>query len=532
MMGSLLRLRFQTLFAGMTRQNRKTGRKKGGKGMIVIFILLYLYVAVVLCGAMGLLFYTLAEPYHALGLDWLYFAMAGTMALGFSVIGSVFTTQSQLYDAKDNDLLLSMPISPAKILLSRILPLMALNLLFAAIVMAPAMAVYAVVIRFSPAFLLMQLLCLLAVVLFSQAIACIFGWGLHLLLSKLNKSIASILYTVVFLGLYFTIYPQMNRILASMAVNGEAIAGAMQAWAWPMYAMGRGALGGIGYLAVFLAVCGGIFALVYWLLSATFLRTATMKKGSRRRRLNLTRQKTGTAASALLMRELKRFLGCPVYLTNMGIGLLMIPALTVAGILLRPTLTDSLSGTGLDITPFLAPAVCAILSSINSMLCISAPSVSLEGKHLWIVKSMPVSSRQILQSKLNFHCSLATPVTALCGLVLALVYGCSFWDAALCAILPGLLTVLCGLLGLICDLKWARLDWLSEAYPCKQAAPLAITMFSMMGVPLLLIGGFILTLDFLSSTWFLLLVSAVLAAICVGLYRALVTWGVRKWNAL
>ncbi len=532
MMKALLRLRFQALFAGLTRQSRQTGKKKSGKGMIALFVILYLYVAVVLCGAMGLMFLTLAEPYHLLGLDWLYFAIAGSMGLGFSIIGSVFTTQSQLYDAKDNDLLLSMPIPPARILLSRMLPLMALNLVFSGIVMLPAVVVYAIVIRFSIWGLISQLLSLAAISLLAQAISCILGWGLHLLLSRMNKSIASFLYMVVFLGLYFAIYPQMNEILTTMALQGETIAGALQTWVWPMYAMGQGVLGRIGYLAAFLAICCAVFALVYWLLSATFLRTATTKKGSRRRRLELSKQKTGTPGSAIFRKELRRFLGTPVYLTNMGIGLVLVAALAVAGIVLKDTLLGSLALDIALIQPYLPLVICGILAFTVSMICISAPSISLEGKHLWILKAMPVSPREILLGKLNFHCRMAAPLTALSGLSLAIAYGCSPWDILLCAIVPALLTVLCGLLGLICDLKWTRLDWISEGYPCKQGAPVAVTMFSMMGLPLVLAGGYLLLASHLSATVFLALTAAVLAAISFGLFKALTTWGVKKWEAL
>lgn len=531
MMKALLRLRFQALFAGMLRQGRQK-KKNSGKGMLILFVFLYLYVAVVLCGAMALMFWTLAEPYHAMGLDWLYFSMAGSMGLGFAVIGSVFTTQSQLYDAKDNDLLLSMPIPPAKILLSRMLPLLALSLLFAAIVMVPAAVVYAVVVRFSAALVLFQLLSLLAVTLLSQAIACVLGWLLHLLLSKINKSIASLFYMVVFLGLYFSIYPRMNEILTAMALNAGTIGQAMQTWVWPMFAMGRGCLGAVGYLAVFAAISAAAFFLMYWLLSATFLRTATSRKGSRRHRLELSRQKVGSAVNAIMRKELRRFLGCPVYLTNMGLGLVMIAALAVAGVLFRSSLLESLGPMLPMLQPYFSLIICGILSVTASMVLISTPSVSLEGKYLWVLKSMPVSAEQILRGKLDFHCLLSTPLMVLCGLILTITYGCPVEQILLTPLVPALLTVLSGLLGLVCDLKWTRLDWISEAYPCKQSISVMIVMFSMMGLPLLMAGCYFLLADLVSISVFLLLIAVILAAVCFWLYKVLMCWGVKKWNAL
>ena len=226
MIGALIRVRFRALFAGLTRQSR-TGKKKTSP---VLFIVLYGYVAVMMVVLFASTFSELAEPYHQAGLDWLYFAMAGLIGLAMSVLGSVFSTQSQLYEARDNGLLLSMPIPARLILLSRMVPLLALNLVFSALVMVPAFVVYANLVEFNLLGFCFQLLSLLGVVLLSQAIACLLGWLLHLLLSKMNKSVASMLYMIVFLGVYFAIYSQAQQILAAMASGGTAIAAALQSW--------------------------------------------------------------------------------------------------------------------------------------------------------------------------------------------------------------------------------------------------------------------------------------------------------------
>lgn len=529
MIKALLRVRLKALLAGLMNQGRQ--KKKKSKGMMVLFAVLYVYVGIVLCGMMCLTFSQLAQPYHEMGLDWLYFAMAGLMSLGLAVIGSVFTTQSQLYDAKDNDLLLSMPIKPGMILLSRMIPLLGLNLLFAGMVQIPAAVMYWILVDFTVWNVFAVLVSLLAVCLLAQAIACLLGWLLHLLLSKINKSLASVLYLAVFLGLYFTIYGNASDILNTIALGGEQIAGGIQIWAWPLYAMGRGAVGGALYLLIFAAICAAVFALVYWLLSMTFLRTATMKRSGKKKRLDMRGIKAGSASQAIVYKELRHFLGSPVYLTNMGIGVLFVAALAVAGVIFKGTLLAQLEPMLPMLRPYFPLIICAGLAFTNSMSCISTPSVSLEGKNLWILKSMPVSAKQILLAKLRFHITLATPVTVLAGFVLALVYDCGILQALLCGLVPGLLTVLSGLLGMVCGLQWARLDWISEAYPCKQSASIAIVMFGMMGVPFLFGGLYFLVSDML-PTVFLALTAVVLAVTCAGLYRILVTWGVQKWNNL
>lgn len=534
MMKALLSVRLRAMLAGMTAQTRQKNRKS--KGMVVLFGILYLYLLVVIVGMMCLVFSQLAPVYHTMGLDWLYFSMAGLMGFGFSVFGSVFMTQSQLYDAKDNDLLLSMPIRPGMILLSRILPLLGLNLLFAGLVMLPASVMWAVLVEFSFSNFLLQLVGMSAVCVLSQSVSCLLGWGLHLLLSKMNKSFASVLYMAVFLVIYFAVYSQAGNIMNAMAMDGEAIAGGVRSWVWPMYALGVGCGGDLLYMLLFAGICAGAFALVYYVLSVTFLKSATFRRSVKRKKLDMGSMKAGNAAQAIVYKEWQHFLGSPVYLTNMGIGILMAAAVAVAGVVFRGTLLEMMeqfSTMGMDLSGYIPLFICAILGFLVSTMVVSAPSVSLEGRNLWVLKSMPVSGKQILLAKLRFHCLLTTPVTMAAGLVLAVTYGCGIVEVLLCAAVPGLLTVLCGVLSMVCGLKWAKLEWLSEAYPCKQGMAVAISMFSMMGIPLLLGVGFVLLAGYgILPNLYLILCAAVLGAAGLGFYRLMVTWGVHRWDSL
>ncbi len=531
MIRALVRIRFRGMLSGFVAQSGS--KKKPGVGKILLIAVLFLYLLGVLAFAVGFTFYNLAQPYHALGLDWLYFAMAGLMGLGFSVLGSVFTTQNQIYDAKDNDMLLAMPIPTWAILLSRILPLLALNLLFSGIVMIPAVVVYAVVIGTTVGQLLLQGIAWLAVTLLAQAIACMLGWLLHLLLSKMNKSLASMLYMVVFLAVYFTVYSQAGKILNQMAENGGAIAAALQTWAWPLYAMGQGSIGGTGHMLAFLLICCAVFAIVYWILGITFLRSAMMQHTARKRRkLALGKEQTKSPKGALLGKEWRKFIGTPVYLTNMGLGVILTAVLPVLGWIFSwqiQNFVDLLELSSADV----ALIVCAMITFCASTMPVSVPSVSLEGQNIWILKSMPVQTREILQSKLRLHCWLCVPVSAVAAVVLTAVCGCGIVDVVIAGVIAALIALLTGLLGMVCGLKWAKLDYINEAYPCKQSVAVLITMFGIMGIPLVLGLVYMLLLcEFLSAQVFLALLALVLAAVNFGLYRLMMGWGVRKWEML
>ena len=108
--------------------------------------------ALILC-ALGLAFLSFSFMFFGMyssvapsvretGEKWLLFSMAGVMTLLVSILGSAFTTYSILYKAKDNELLLAMPIPPQKILFVRMLTVFAFSFLFCVIAWGPSLAAY------------------------------------------------------------------------------------------------------------------------------------------------------------------------------------------------------------------------------------------------------------------------------------------------------------------------------------------------------------------------------------------------------
>lgn len=112
MLKTLLKIQFASFKASLMRNRRR--QAKGGAGRTIGMALLFLYVIVCFFIMFGSMFSTLCLPLHQIELDWLYFAIAGLMSFMLTFIGNVFATQTQLFDAKDNELLLSMrPSSPS-----------------------------------------------------------------------------------------------------------------------------------------------------------------------------------------------------------------------------------------------------------------------------------------------------------------------------------------------------------------------------------------------------------------------------------
>ena len=83
MFKALVKTRLAALWASFYARGRnaKGGKKPSKIGGIGIAILL-IYAAIVFAGMFSAMFFGIAELYHALGIGWLYFALAGILAAG------------------------------------------------------------------------------------------------------------------------------------------------------------------------------------------------------------------------------------------------------------------------------------------------------------------------------------------------------------------------------------------------------------------------------------------------------------------
>ena len=101
--------------------NAKTNKKRSTAG-IIAYILFFAALMIGLIGGMFTgLSVSLCAPLTQAGMGWLYFALMSLLAIFLGAFGSVFNTYSGLYFAKDNDLLLSLPIPVRALMASRLL---------------------------------------------------------------------------------------------------------------------------------------------------------------------------------------------------------------------------------------------------------------------------------------------------------------------------------------------------------------------------------------------------------------------------
>ena len=500
MLKTLIKKQLQMMLTAFYRAGKN--KKQKSKAGYLVYAVLMLYVA----GVIFFLFYsmmdTLCAPLVNSGLGWLYFSLAGVLSVVLAVIGSVFMTQSMLYEAKDNEFLLSLPIPPSKILFSRMFSLYIQNFLFGGLVFLAAVIVYGKTASPNAASVVFCVLLFFLLPLFSLALTCILAWLTALLTSRMrNKTVFTMVLSLVFLGVYFAVYFRINSYLQMILTNSEAIGKNIKTILYPLYQMGLAAEGEAKAFVIFAAMVLALSGMVYTVLSRSFIRIATAKHSAAKAKYREKALRVGSVDKSLFRKELRRFTGSAVYMLNCGLGSLILVVGAVA-------------------------AVC-LAAAPNT---VTAPSVSLEGKNLWILQSLPVDGKKILFAKLKLHMVITAPIAFLCGVVLNILLKPSPVTAVLTLILPCVFIFLCGELGLLLNLKMPKLDWTNEAVTVKQSMSVMISLFANWGIIMLLAGVYYLLPvgSLISNDLFLLICIAVLAVCSAVLWKMLTGWGAKR----
>lgn len=466
---------FQSFFI-----NKKQNKKRSAFSTFLFIVFYVLLIVGILGGMFAYLSLTLCKPLISEGLDWLYFAFLGMIALALGIFGGVFNTYSGLYLAKDNDLLLSMPIPTRYILLSRLLSVYLMGVLYSSLVMIPAIVVYLSVAQLTTASVIGGLLLLLSVTIIVMILSCILGWVVAKISTKLkNKSFITVVVTLAFLGGYYFIYFKANTLINNVIANAQIYSEKIKASAYPIYIFGSVGTGDVLSSIIVLAILIALSALTYYVISKSFLKLATTSSNIQKKKYVEKKSRVNSIGNALIGKEMKKFFSTPSYILNCGMGLILLPIVGIVFLikgnsfmLIMGNMFGSYYST--DTAAVIIAGIICLLASMNNM---SAPSISLEGKSIWISQSLPVTPWQVIKSKFDFHFILTAVPAVFCSVCAIIMLNANPLTNIFVLLFPVSFAILFDLLGLTLNLKSPNLTWTNEVIPIKQGMSVFVSVF-------------------------------------------------------
>ena len=450
------------------------------------------------------------------------------------LISTISRVKGTLFGFKDYDLLMSLPIDNNIIVASRLLILYIINFAFALIIMLPSNIAYGVLARPGLLFYIYSFVTLFIIPIIPMVVGTIIGTIIVYISSKMKRSnLVNILLNIILLVgiLFVSLVTSSSEEAVSMAT--KTLANTVDD-IYPLSSLYKAAVVDykIASLIIFIGISLAIYAVYVVVIGKRFkgintslisFHTSTKKKKRKYSR--------SSPFMALYKKELSRYFSSSVYVLNTGFSMVLLLILAIATLFIKnesldqlleiPGFTD-LAGTYLPIAiPFFV-----------SLVYTSACSISLEGENLWILKSIPVTSKEIFHSKIGLNLSIILPTTYISIIILSIGLKLEIIHVLITLAMATAYAFSTSITGLLVNLIFPVFDWKSEVSVIKQSLASLIALLGGMVVSLIPIGGHYFLGESLDGNRINLIVILLISLATVIIYRILITKGSKMFEDL
>lgn len=476
-------------------------RRKRVRGDIAGPIVLYVFL---LCFSTAL-----AVGYGITGLTAAIPKTAVITIAALSFILTLLKTNGYLFNFKEYDMLMAMPIEVRDIAACKFAYMYIRSLPVMVLVSISNLAGYAIFVR--PSFgtyiywIILSLFIPLIPMVIASAIGAVFtriGSGMRY--KNLAQAVLIIAFVVIIVFGRFVLEAVLRKGEGEMMM--QDVAGAMDSvgtYYPPAEWFSKAVVGARAVPAVvFLTVSVGLFLIFVSLVSISYRKiNSALMSGSTHKEYRIELQKRRNVVGTIALKEFKRFTGSITYLTNIGLSVVFT---MIIGIVALFVPADELIATVLQGAPItkemLMPAIPMILYFFLGMVASTCCSPSLEGKNYWILKSMPVRAMDVYRGKIRFNMLLMTPPMIFATLTLGISAKASAVDILIYIVEGTALLLFSSCFGLVCGLKHMRTDWKNEIEVIKQGTAVMIYLFPNMLVTMGLIVGVVVLGMHISGT--------------------------------
>lgn len=465
---------------------RKENRRKNAKALTILLLgcVLFMFISGNYCYAMGMV---MQQSGQLDVLPGFFMEITSIMTL----IMSVLKAKGILFGFKDYDILMSLPVKTSYIVVSRLLQLYIINMVFVIGIMSPCYVVYGILAKPSIEFYLLGFFALLLIPLIPMVIASIVGVLISLISSRFKYSnvISTVAMLMVFLVFLFGTFTIRSD---EQLVNLGTIFGDRMKFTYPI---AQWFFDGVVrfQLSSFLLFCGGsilAFAVFSIVLGSWFKKFSTyisaIHSGTKYQMKELQQN---SVFKALFIKEAKRYFTCSIYVFNTAFGLIIV-LIGAIGIHLPKMKEIDMMISEPEIAMIVRSMLPFAIALMTGLCMITASSISLEGKNLWIIKSAPISTFTYLNSKIWLQNSLTMPVSLIASISFGIKFCTSVIQMLILIVLPLAFCYFSSVYGLWINLKFPMLEWKNETTVVKQSAASLIATFSsffIIGVTILIV---------------------------------------------
>ena len=377
----------------------------------------------------------------------------------------VFTIYGRsLYSSAGYEILKTFPVSGTKIAMSRILEILAKQILLALLILVPGGLAYGLLTKQGIYFWSRFLLAAFTLTNLSVAAALFLQTLIALATARSqHKTAVDTVLTTLVLALTL-VYPMASgsQILTTKGPLIDHMDDLLLK-VHPLAAvLGEGAQGKhfiSFFICVFMPMVCSAVLLHCIAREHERICTRLFGAGVRHRAWNGSLQK-GSVLSALYRKEAKGYFSCPIYVSNTIVG----PILALIGsVILMFADPENLA---LPMEPVLLAPV--VFAGVCCMMCSSSVSLSMEGSRIWILRSLPVGMGDLVNAKLLFSLTLLLPFWAVSEILLFLRFRPGGREALWLLFYPLAMILFSLTFGLFINMKFPNFHWKKPEEVVKQ----------------------------------------------------------------
>lgn len=181
-----------------------------------------------------------------------------------------------------------------------------------------------------------------------------------------------------------------------------------------------------------------------------------------------------------------------------------------------------------DLIPKLFYGIVVFASCTTS---ITSSLISIEGKSFYVTKSLPLSTKNILLSKILMSNLIVIPIIFICDIIFFASFSLSLLDLMYIILATILFPTFTSLVGLIMNLKYPNMNASSDTEVVKQSWSATVSAFIGVLVGIASIGIIVMGSD-LNLTLIIGIELLIVTIVIMILWNVLKTYGVKKWNEI
>ncbi len=501
--------------------------KSERRSKLIAKIAIYLCV-LILIPSFGMYAYVMAEGMNALGQIYLFPAFMLAAGCMMTLFSSVALANGTLFAFKDYDLIMSLPVKNWEIALSRILLGYVWTTGLDFLIMIPCGAIYAWFVRPDWAFYPIFVLTMLTAPILPMMIGALVGVVIARLAANFRGSkYVQMLWTMALaIGIMMFSW-RIDWLMDSGLFGGIGVMlSNVMNRIYPLTGMYVSAVRDLNWIstAIFVLIAFAALAALTWFVGH-FLRQINTALTTTKSRGRFRMKKLGVSSPlmALYKKELRRYLGSVIWLFNTAFGLVL-ALIGVGALAIKGSEGLRMALVMLELTGFDERLIVYGLGYVGAFIvtvsCTTPCSISMEGKQLWLIQSLPASGFDVLMSKMLVSLTLTVPTSVLIGLGAGITLRMSGAEMAGVTAMALSYSVMSAALGLMVNLKSHNFDWTNEAAVVKQSAAVGIAILINM---LLIVGPAVLTFMFAEYAALIFngttMLMALIGACLIGLFK-------------